>query len=221
MQRRGEKNHSRGYLPHVVKAGASYFVTFRLADSLPRPLLAKLNAELTTLNPCSADFPICASSPNHSSPLPSPISQPELDRERRKQIELCLDHGTGACWLKDERIAEAASAALTFFNGARYELREWVVMPNHIHAVVRPINNWTLSSITQSWKLRIAREANQILGKTGKRFWQPESFDRVIRDDDEMRRVRRYIRRNPLKAGLCLKEEEWGWGSAWTGSKKH
>ncbi len=92
-------------------------------------------------------------------------------------------------------------------------------MPNHIHAIVRPINNWTLSAITQSWKIKIARAANQILGKTGQRFWQPESFDRVIRDDDEMRRVRRYIRRNPVKAGLCAKEKDWKWSSAWTGWK--
>lgn len=78
-------------------------------------------------------------------------------------------------------------------DGERYELRDWVVMPNHIHVIVRPLNGCTLSAVLQSWKLKIAREANRVLGKTGKRFWQPESFDRVIRDDDEMRRVRRYI----------------------------
>lgn len=213
-----KQNHSRGYLPHVVKPGASYFVTFRLADSLPGEALMKLEEELRTWKapPCSADFPICASS-NHTLSLPRPTSQPELHRERRKRIESYLDLGVGASLLKDERIAEAACSALNFFDAQRYELRDWVIMPNHVHAIVRPINAWTLSAITQSWKIKIAREANQILRKTGKRFWQPESFDRVIRDDDEMRRVRKYIRRNPVKARLCAKEEDWKWSSAWTG----
>jgi putative transposase len=159
MPRRGATTHTRGYLPHIVKPGATYFVTFRLADSLPQSILADLEAELQTL--CSADIPICPSHSAHSS-SPSP-SQPDLDRERRKQIELFLDRGTGACWLKDERIAAAACTTLKFFDGERYELREWVIMPNHIHAIVRPINNFTLSAILQSWKLKIATDANKIL----------------------------------------------------------
>ena len=88
-------------------------------------------------------------------------------------------------------------------------------MPNHIHALVRPINNFTLTAILLSWKLKMATDANKILGQTGQRFWQPESFDCVIRDDDEMLRVQRYIRRNPVKAGLCIQEEQWKWSSAW------
>jgi REP element-mobilizing transposase RayT len=211
MPRHGETTHYRGYLPHIVKPGASYFVTFRLADSLPREVLAKLEAELQT---CSADIPICQSHSSHtSSPSPSQL-KPDLDRERRKQIESFLDRGTGTCWLKDERIAAAACTTLKYFDGKRYELREWVIMPNHVHVIVRPINGWTLSAILQSWKLKIATDANKILGKTGQRFWQPES-DRIIRDADEMLRVRRYIRRNPVNAGLCIQEDHWKWSSAW------
>jgi REP element-mobilizing transposase RayT len=215
MPRRGETTHSRGYLPHIVKPGATYFVTFRLADSLPQSVLADLEAELRKL--CSADIPICQSHSSHtSSPSPSPLKpEPDLDRERRKQIESFLDRGTGACWLKDERIAAAACTALKFFDRERYELCEWDIMPNHVHVIVRPIHGWTLSAILQSWKLKIATDANKTLGKTGQRFWQPESFDRIIRDADEMLRIRRYIRRNPVKARLCPKEEDWKWSSAW------
>ena len=96
----------------------------------------------------------------------------------------------------------------------------WVVMPNHVHAIVRPLNGWTLSRVLQGIKGTIAMEANRVLGMTGKRFWQPESFDRVIRDEKEMAAVRRYIRRNPVKAGLCATEQDWRWGSAWTGWSK-
>jgi REP element-mobilizing transposase RayT len=212
MPRRVVTNHYRGYLPHIVKPGATYFVTFRLADSLPREFRVKLDAELLALK-CIADIPICASPHSSLAPFTAQL-KPGLDRERRRRIELWLDRGTGACWLKDARIATAACTTLKFFDGQRYELREWVIMPNHVHVVVRPVNDWTLNAILQSWKLKIATDANKILGKTGQRFWQPESFDRVIRDADEMLRVRRYIRRNPVKAGLCTKEEQWKWSSA-------
>jgi REP element-mobilizing transposase RayT len=184
----------------MVRPGALYFVTFRLADSLPREVLAELKKELSRMKRTErvgAQF----------------LEDPE--RERRKRIELYLDRGTGACSLRDERIAQVACKALTFFDRQRYELEEWVVMPNHVHALVMPVKGWSLSDVLHSWKLKIAKEANRILGKTGERFWQPESFDRVIRDEDEKTRVRRYIRRNPIKARLCVAEEEWPWGSAW------
>jgi len=140
----------------------------------------------------------------------------EIERERRRRIEMFLDRGAGACWLKEERIAEVACDALRFFDGKRYELGEWVVMPNHVHLVVRPMIGWTLSVVLKGMKGTIANEANGMLGTRG-RSWQPESFNRVVRDEKEMVRVRRYIRRNPAKAGLCKREEEWRWASAWAG----
>jgi putative transposase len=198
------RNHSRGYLPHVVKSGALYFVTFRLADSLPQAVLREFENEINSLKPKTKP----RAAPNQ--PLP-PFDR---DREKRKRIEAYLDRGAGASWLSDKHIARVACEALLFFNGQRYELDEWVIMPNHIHALVRPINGCTLSRVLQTWKWRIASEANKSLGKTGERFWQPESFDRVIRDDEEKLAVRRYIRRNPVKAGLCASEADWPWSSA-------
>ena len=132
----------------MVKAGASYFVTFRLADSLPRVVLLELEAELRRTG---ADVTQTA-------------CLRAMEQERRKRIEMYLDQGAGVCWLRDERIADVACKALRFFDGERYELGEWVVMPNHVHAEVKPMNGWTLSRITQTWKWRIAMEANRILG---------------------------------------------------------
>jgi putative transposase len=74
----------------------------------------------------------------------------------------------------------------------------------------------TLSKILQSWKRFIARNANLILGRTKREFWQPESFDLWVRNDEEMARVCAYIRKNPVKAGLCAMEGDWKWGSAST-----
>jgi REP element-mobilizing transposase RayT len=212
MNHRGETTHTRGYLPHFVKADASYFVTFRLADSLPREVLTELENELKEL--ASRRESNCNSIGSSRNKYPA---ETNLERERRKQIELHLDNGVGACWLQNEQIAEIACDVLRFFDGQRYELGEWVVMPNHVHAIVTPLKGWTLTAILHTWKLRIAREANVIIGKKGERFWQPESFDRIIRDEEEMVRVRRYIRRNPVKAALCAHEEDWRWGSAWAG----
>jgi putative transposase len=169
-----------------------------LADSLPQEVLDRLEVELVTLNKISeCDLP-----------------DDRTATECRKRIERHLDSGSGSCVLRDPRIAEITSAALKFFHGERYLLDEWVVMPNHVHAMVRPINGWILSAIVQSWKRYVAREANRILRRTGERFWQPETFDRIIRNDEEKARVRRYIRRNPVKSRLCAREQEWPWSSA-------
>ena len=79
------------------------------------------------------------------------------------------------------------------------------------------MSNFTLSGILRSRKTYTSREANRILGATGKTFWQPESYDHWIRDDEEKARICRYIRMNPVKAGLCKTPEEWKWSSAWPG----
>ncbi len=90
-------------------------------------------------------------------------------------------------------------------------------MPNHVHVIVRPIAGIHLQKILQTWKGRVARAANLHLGREGKAFWQPESFDRIIRDPEEKSRIARYIRKKPVTAGLRQSEEDWQWGSAWAG----
>ena len=77
--------------------------------------------------------------------------------------------------------------------------------------------NFTLSEILKSRKRHTARQANLILGRTGENFWQRESYDHWIRNDDEKVRFRRYIRVNPVNAGLCKVPEDWDWSSAWPG----
>lgn len=191
--------HSRGYLPHVKREGASYFVTFRLADSLPREVLLQYKKEW-------------------ASELQSePGNATEAAKALQRKIERYLDRSVGACFLNDPKIAVIARDALLHFAGTRYVLDEWVIMPNHVHLVIRPLGAETLSSILRSRKTFIAREANVMLGRVGQAFWQPESYDHWIRDDDEKARIRRYVRNNPVKAGLSKTAEEWVWGSAFVG----
>ena len=73
----------------------------------------------------------------------------------------------------------------------------------------------TLSSILHSWKSYTSHEANKILGRTEKSFWQSESFDHWVRDDGERARLVTYVENNPVKAGLCARPEVWKWSSAW------
>lgn len=175
-------------------------------------MLVALAKELKAKHPCSAGFPTCETSiPEINSNSKIKI---DLEKEKRKRIEAHLDRGTGAAWLKDERIAAIACQTLRFFDGERYQLHDWVIMPNHVHVLVRPIPPFRLRDVLHAWKLRVAREANQILQRAGERFWQPESFDRIIRDERENAAVRKYIRQNPVKAGLCAHEEQWKFSSA-------
>ena len=196
--------HSRGFLPHVKREGASYFVTFRLADSLPKQVLLRFqseHAEALRRLPANA----------------RPEQTEEAHRELRRKIERYLDRGIGACHLRRPEIADMVAEALRHFHGDYYLLDDWVVMPNHVHTILWPMPNFTLSEILKSRKRHTARQANLILGATGETFWQPESYDHWIRNDEEKARIRRYIRMNPVKAGLCKAPEDWKWSSAWPG----
>ena len=125
-----------------------------------------------------------------------------------------LAQGRGCLWLSDARIARqvveaiASGASLKQF----YELQAWVVMPNHVHMLILP--HVALPRITHWIKGRTAREANLLLGRTGARFWQEESYDHWVRDEKEFNRIVAYIEENPVSAGLVARAEDWPWSSA-------
>jgi type I restriction enzyme R subunit/putative DNA methylase len=145
-------------------------------------------------------------------------SENEIARDFRRQLERSLDHGLGACHLRRADIADLVAGALRHFHTSRYLLKEWVVMPNHVHVNVWPMPNHVLSDILKSWKQFTSRKAKRIIAMGDEPFWQPESYDHWIRDDDERARIARYIRNNPVSAGLCARPEDWRWGSAGCGS---
>jgi REP element-mobilizing transposase RayT len=205
--------HTRGYLPHVKREGARYFATFRLSDSLPQAVLLKIQSEraqaLTALQAQALQA--------NPSGTPLKAAMDEIERDYHRKVERYLDKGCGACYLRLPAIAAQVAGALRFFEGQRYVLKDWVIMPNHVHAVLWPMPNYTLSSILKGWKGFSAREANKTLGRTGERFWQPESFDHWIRNDQEHAAFCRYVVNNPVKAGLCREPQDWQWSSAWNG----
>lgn len=203
--------HSRGYLPHVKREGAEYFVTFRLDDSLPKEVLLRYEtaraARLRALSATRRD----------QHPRPAPDTEEIIHRDFYRQVERHLDQGAGACHLRRTEIATLVAGALAFFHGQRYLLREWVVMPNHVHALLWPMPNHLVGEIVKSWKQFTSLRAKPMLGLPVGRFWQPESFDRWVRNDEERAHISKYIRHNPVTAMLCAQPEEWRWSSAWRG----
>lgn len=181
--------HSRGYLPHFDGGTTTQTVTFRLADSFPISLSQAWHDEIASLSPT------------------------EQNAIRLQRIEDYLDAGHGEAWLRDPRVAEMVEKALLFFDSERYLMHAWVIMPNHVHALFSPLLGQSLTRIVHSWKRFIAGEANKILGRTG-RFWYQDYFDRYIRDAQHFENARQYIEMNPVKAGLCVTPEEWPWSSA-------
>jgi REP element-mobilizing transposase RayT len=173
----------RRRLPHWRQNGATYFVTFRLRDSLPGPKLAALNDERNrwlAMNP-----------PPHNK---NQIR--EYNRDFSESIHAWLDAGYGACVLAQPEIHRLIETVLNFFNGQRYELGEYVVMPNHVHVLVRPLGDHHLDRILHSWKSFSSKQINKIT-KTHGPVWHQESFDHIVRSAAQLARIECYIRDNP------------------------
>jgi putative DNA methylase len=183
---------SRGYLPHWEAGETAQMIGFRLADSLPAVVLQRWQEELNQL------------------------PEDEASVKRRQRIEVALDTGHGEAWLRDAGIADTVERALLYFDGTRYRLHSWVVMPNHVHVIATPLEHWSLADIVHSWKSFTAKKANAILKRSGS-FWAREYYDRVIRDEGHHADAIAYVARNPVKAGLCRRPEDWRYSSAWKG----
>lgn len=180
--------YHRTHLPHFEAGEVPQHVCFRLADSLPSAVVAAWRPELSRL--------------------------PEARRAAgtRERAEAALDRGYGACWLRRPEVAALVQAAIMHFDQKRYVLHAWVIMPNHVHALVTALEGRYLSGILHSWKSFTATSANRYLGRRGE-FWQADYFDRVMRDEAHFAATMDYIHWNPVKAGLCNKPEDWPWSS--------
>jgi len=179
--------HSRGYLPHLKGDGVTYFVTFRLADSLAQETLRQWQ-----------EIP---------------------DAERGERIEAWLDAGHGECLLAQEEAAGLVEQALRHYATERYELHDYVIMPNHVHLLLTPRLGHALSDILHSLKSWTAQQINRRLDRIGTTLWQHESYDHVVRDDEDMQRIGHYIRENPVRARLVGDAIEYRWGSAYRAGK--
>ncbi len=180
--------YHRTHLPHVEAGAVPQHICFRLADSLPQSLLQQWDDELRRL------------------------PETQQRNERRRRIEAALDQGHGACWLNHPEIAALVRDALRYFDGDRYHLHGWVIMPNHVHVLVTLRDDYSLSGVVHSWKSYTAQRANKIRGRNGA-FWYVDYFDRFMRDEKHFATTLDYIHWNPVKAGLCAEPGDWRWSS--------
>lgn len=177
-----------GNLPHWQQPGACYFVTFRLADSLPASVLGQWREERTIwhrLNP-----------PPWNSRQRAEYEKRFIERENE-----WLDAGHGSCHLRDTRLRTLLQHSVLKFDGRRYHVDAFVIMPNHVHLLWQLAEDSELSKELKDLKGATARACNVELGQSGT-FWMEESYDRIVRDADELASFRNYIAENPAKAKL-------------------
>ncbi|HWE98777.1 MAG TPA: transposase [Caulobacteraceae bacterium] len=132
---------------------------------------------------------------------------------RLGEAERWLDRGLGSRLLERDDVASLVAASLVRFDGQRYRLHAWCVMPTHVHALVAPEPDRSLASILHSWKSYTAHGANRLLGRQGA-FWAEDYFDRAMRDDRHREATIDYVEANPVTAGLRLRRGDWRWSSA-------
>ncbi|MGA1994690.1 MAG: transposase [Bryobacteraceae bacterium] len=187
---------TRRHLPHWIPGETPVFVTWRVAGSLPaQPEIAEWDGGTDHRFPWSVTPPLKRSR--------------ATDDKKRSSVP-----PSGPVWLQDPRVASIVANALLYGEAERrlYQLHAWVVMPNHVHAILRP--HAAMPTIMRWLKGRTSRVANRILGRAGTAFWQDESFDHWIRSAQELQYFIEYVEANPLKAGLVEAKEQWPWSSA-------
>lgn len=224
------KQFSRRKLPHIHPPGAILFVTFRLAGSVPKPVLQEWKSEKEWLE---HELLRIAREAKETDSIEARKHEARLIAFQRRwfsrfeEILHRADHGPH--WLKDERIAKLVADSIQHRDGKVYRLDAYVIMSNHVHAVFKPFlderslrvrgdaeklsfesKDPPLSAIMHSLKSYTANEANKILKRSGT-FWEAESYDHVIRDEQEYHRVLAYVLNNPVKAGLVRDWREWPW----------
>ncbi len=210
----------RRNLPHWQPASAVFFITYRLAGTLPGSVLNELRKEHQRLRTLQRD-PV--------------YSEAEWNLRMEKKMfaiqDKYLDRDNTIEWLSEPRISRIVRENLYHHAGTKYSLWAYVIMPNHVHVVLQPDETHTgrfkedngkkaqyekgsLAAILHSLRSYTALEANKALGRTGK-FWQGEAYDHWVRDDGELQRIIRYVENDPVRAGLAENPQDWQFSSAY------
>jgi REP element-mobilizing transposase RayT len=239
MRRFDYKQFYRRNLPHIQPPGATLFVTFRLDGSIPKFVIEQWRIAKRGLDAERLRMEALGTLPDHEDEYEE--KQRQFQRRWFAKFEHLLhEESSGPTWMKDDRIAQIMAEALHYRDENVYRLDAYCVMSNHIHTVFAPLltaetahnlaeqaiqhrqqtaneadsparkHKSVLSVLMQSLKGYTARQANLALGRSGA-FWAHESYDRVIRDQEEWERTVTYVLQNPVKAGLVQHWEEWPW----------
>lgn len=183
-----EIHFHRRNLPHLYSGEGIYLITFRLANSLPQSKIAEIKSAIENKG----------------------LKDVEKFKRLLKKYDNLLDSGLyGNKYLLNLQVSEICKYTLHYQDNKEYKLICYCIMPNHIHLVFELLsNNKGISKIMQSIKRISARKSNLALNRTGK-FWQDESYDRLIRDDKELYFIIKYVLMNPVNAGLTDYWNSW------------
>ena len=187
-------------LPHWYQPGVSYFVTFRTKDSMPAEVSTQWRirrAAWLTLHGIDVTTLDWKAKLNN---LPAPILKEYHDIFTEDYLK-ALDKGYGACVLQRRELSQIVADALLHFDGDRYYMGDFVIMPNHVHLIVCLLGTTEIKAQCTSWKRYTANLIHKKLGTKG-RFWQEESFDHLIRSPGQFEKLRDYIANNPAKLPL-------------------
>jgi putative transposase len=240
---------TRRHLPHWFVPEAFHFVTYRLAGTIPRPVLDDLKVR--------KEAALNQKAPAGLAPA---TFRERIHKQFFAEYDRYLDQSREIQWLAEPAVAALIRENLYHHRGTKYHLLSYCIMPNHVHVLLQPMVAKTaapgeaqvgqakspvavvgqatlpgaspgqttlpvlpeaetddagsvLSSIMHSLKGYTASQANKILGRSGT-FWQDESYDHWVRDEDELRRIVEYIAANPVKAGLVREPAQWFFCSA-------
>ena len=169
--------YKRRSLPHYDNDKVYQFITYRLHDSVPQSVIDYWIDKLS---------------------ITAETKDNKDSYERLKLQENIFkyeDQGYGECYLNNPEVYQVVKATFLHFDKLRYDLIEWIIMPNHVHVLIRPFEGESLYKIVQSWKSYTAKKANIILNRKGK-FWMENYYDRYIRNEQHFFKVIRYIQNN-------------------------
>jgi putative transposase len=186
-------------LPHWAQAGTVCFITWRTADSLPAEVVQRMNQERQRLLLDHGLDP-------HGDWKAALAKRPNAVRGRIQWSlfeiwDRSLDLGCGACVLRDPALSALVGESLLHFDGQRYLVTDYAVMPNHVHLLVAFHSDEAMESQCTSWKRYTGRQIHRQLGQSGE-FWQVEQFDHLVRSPEQFEHYRRYIEDNPRRARL-------------------
>lgn len=217
------KTYYRRNLPHIVPEGGMFFITARLTDSLPPHLLKEWQAEKEKAR--QEVYQKLVSKKENTGPQNLAIAEERkrllanIQKRYFKKLDDYLDQtASGPEWLKQEAVAQTLNDKFRQYDGEYYQLLAYCIMPNHFHLLIDTAcqlsedildSEYTpLSKIMNYIKGGSAFQANQVLQRKG-RFWQPESYDHLVRNEMELYNIIRYIANNPVKAKLVQNWYEW------------
>jgi REP element-mobilizing transposase RayT len=191
-------------LPHWQPSGATFFVTMRLAGSIPKHIIAQIKAQKDideeTIRHKLKD------TPNELG-----VALYNLEKQYYGIFDKYLDSANEPYWLKIPKIATIIADSIDFFEKKDKQLTNhaYCIMPNHLHWVFTLNEDAdVLYTILQRMKRHTARQSNIILKRDG-HFWERESYDHIIRDANEFDNIVLYTLQNPVKAGFVKNWEDW------------